>query len=57
MHVAEKLCSRFGILVKGEIKELGTLKQILDGNSSDNLEDVFFGYVLPESGDGEVSNA
>ncbi|MBN2587486.1 MAG: ABC transporter ATP-binding protein [Candidatus Fermentibacteraceae bacterium] len=52
MSIAEKLCSRFGILVKGEIKELGTLKQILDRNSTDSLEDVFFGYVLPEGGSG-----
>jgi len=50
MSIAEKLCSRFGILVKGEIKELGTLKQILDRNSTESLEDVFFGYVLPEGG-------
>jgi sodium transport system ATP-binding protein len=50
MSIAEKLCSRFGILVKGEIKELGTLKHILDRNSTESLEDVFFGYVLPEGG-------
>jgi len=56
MHVAEKLCDRFGILVEGELKELGTLKQILDKNNTDKLEDVFFGYILPEKAD-EVSNA
>ena len=49
MHVAEKLCKRFGILVKGEIKELGTLSEILTRHSTDNLEDVFFSYVLPEN--------
>jgi len=49
MHVAEKLCNRFGILVGGEIKELGSLDQILSRNSTESLEDVFFGYVLPDA--------
>ncbi len=48
MSVAEKLCHRFGILVKGEIKELGTLSDILKRNSTDSLEEVFFGYILPD---------
>ncbi len=47
MNVAEKLCDRFGILIDGELKELGTLEEILRKNSSDNLEDVFFSYILP----------
>jgi sodium transport system ATP-binding protein len=47
MNVAEKLCDRFGILIDGELKELGSLKEILEKNSSDNLEDVFFSYILP----------
>jgi sodium transport system ATP-binding protein len=56
MSIAEKLCSRFGILVKGQIKELGTLGEILDRNSTDSLEEVFFGYVLPGEG-AEVNDA
>ena len=56
MHVAEKLCDRFGILVKGELKELGSLKSILDRNSSESLESVFFSYVLPSAGE-EVIDA
>jgi len=56
MHVAEKLCDRFGILVKGELKELGSLKSILDRNSSESLERVFFSYVLPSAGE-EVIDA
>jgi sodium transport system ATP-binding protein len=55
MNVAEKLCDRFGILVDGELKELGSLKEILDNNSSDSLEDVFFGYILPPA-EGEVNH-
>lgn len=56
MHVAEKLCDRFGILVDGELKELGSLKEILDKNSSDSLEDVFFSYILPTE-EGMVKHA
>lgn len=56
MSIAEKLCSRFGILVKGQIKELGTLNEILERNSTDSLEEVFFGYVLPGEG-AEVNDA
>jgi sodium transport system ATP-binding protein len=52
MSIAEKLCDRFGIIVKGELKKEGTLQQIIEGSSGDNLEDVFFSYILP----GEVSN-
>jgi len=48
MTEAEKLCDSFGILVDGEIKELGTLKHILSSSSADNLEDLFFSYILPE---------
>lgn len=52
MALAEKLCDRFGIIVKGELKKEGTLQQIIEGSSGDNLEDVFFSYILP----GEVRN-
>ncbi len=47
MTIAEKLCHRFGIIVEGELKEEGTLSQIIEGSSWDNLEDVFFSYILP----------
>ncbi len=47
MTIAEKLCHRFGILVKGELKEEGTLSEIIEGSNWGNLEDVFFSYILP----------
>lgn len=47
MTIAEKLCHRFGILVDGELKEEGTLNEIIEGSTWDNLEDVFFSYILP----------
>lgn len=53
MTIAEKLCNRFGILVRGELKEEGSLNDIIGNSSWDNLEDVFFSYILP----GEVRNA
>ncbi|MBD3276879.1 MAG: ATP-binding cassette domain-containing protein, partial [Candidatus Aegiribacteria sp.] len=56
MNVAEKLCHRFGILVEGEIKDLGSLNSILKNHSSRHLEDVFFGYILPDDG-GEAAHA
>lgn len=46
MTIAEKLCHRFGILVEGELKEEGTLSDIIEGSSWDNLEDVFFSYII-----------
>ena len=53
MTIAEKLCHRFGILVRGEFKEEGTLGQILNKGSGRTLEEVFFSHILPR----EVSNA
>lgn len=47
MTIAEKLCHRFGIIVEGEMKEEGTLSEIIEGSNWDNLEDVFFSYILP----------
>ncbi|MCK5786445.1 MAG: ABC transporter ATP-binding protein [Candidatus Sabulitectum sp.] len=47
MTIAEKLCHRFGILVDGELKEEGSLSDIIQGSSWDCLEDVFFSYILP----------
>ncbi len=46
MSVAEKLCDEIGILIEGELKELGTLPAILSKNKADNLEDVFFKYLV-----------
>ncbi|MCK5131207.1 MAG: ATP-binding cassette domain-containing protein [Candidatus Sabulitectum sp.] len=47
MTIAEKLCHRFGILVEGELREEGTLSEIIEGSNWDNLEDVFFSYIMP----------
>lgn len=53
MTIAEKLCHRFGILVKGELKEEGTLNEIIHKGAGNTLEEVFFSHILP----GEVKNA
>ena len=44
MTVAEKLCHRFGIIAGGEMKAEGTLQEVAPGG---NLEEVFFGHILP----------
>ena len=49
MSVAEKLCDEIGILIDGELKELGTLSEILSINKVDNLEDVFFKHLGVEN--------
>lgn len=48
MSVVEKLCDTVGILINGELKELGTLDEIIKGNQAADLEEVFFKYILPE---------
>ena len=45
MSVAEQICDKIGILIEGQIKELGTLDEIVKRNNTDNLEDVFFRYL------------
>jgi len=42
MEIAEELCDRIGILVKGEVKASGTMEALRDrAGSSDSLEDIF----------------
>lgn len=53
MSVAEKLCHRVGILVRGELMEEGTPAEIVDKGPWKNLEEVFFSHILPE----ETGNA
>lgn len=42
MHVAEKLCDRFAIVMEGQIKAMGTLEEICKLTETDNLDDAFF---------------
>jgi sodium transport system ATP-binding protein len=53
MTIAEKLCNRFGILVEGEMKQEGTLSEIIENSSGRSLEEVFFSYILPVSLSGD----
>jgi ABC-2 type transport system ATP-binding protein len=43
MEIAEELCDRIGIIVKGEIKASGTMDQLRNqaSDSNSNLEDIF----------------
>lgn len=47
MDVAEKICDRIGILIEGELRELGTLSEILAKASATTLDEVFFKLVEP----------
>ena len=42
MHVAEKLCDRIAVIMDGEIKMIGTLKEIYDATGESSLDDAFF---------------
>lgn len=48
MNVAEKVCDRFGILVKGRLREEGTLEEILERGRGSSLEEIFFGHILED---------
>jgi sodium transport system ATP-binding protein len=42
LNITERLCDRIGILHKGELIAMGTLKELCEANGCDNLEEVFF---------------
>lgn len=42
MHVAEKLCDRLAIMLRGEIHAYGSLQEIFAQTGTDNLDDAFF---------------
>lgn len=41
LDVAQEVCDRVGILFRGRIVEQGTVKELLQGQASSNLEEVF----------------
>jgi sodium transport system ATP-binding protein len=45
MSVAEKICDQIGILIHGELRELGSLSEILANNEAKSLDEVFFKHV------------
>lgn len=48
MREAERLCDRIGIIHRGELLAVGTLAELLEQTSCDNLEDAFFKIAEPE---------
>lgn len=57
MSVVKKLCDTVGVLINGELKELGTSQEIIEKNDAKDLEEVFFKYILPEEDiESEVTN-
>ena len=50
LEVAEKLCDRIGIIMKGKLIAVGTLDELRSGESGESLEQIFF--ELTESAEG-----
>ena len=48
MSIAEKLCDRIGILIEGKLKKMGTLEEIISDSNANNLEDVFYRFLIPD---------
>ena len=42
LEVAEKLCDRIGIILKGRLVAVGTLDELRSGEKSESLEQIFF---------------
>ncbi len=42
LNITERLCDRIGILHKGILTAVGTLKELCENHGCDNLEEVFF---------------
>ena len=45
LDVVSRLCSRVGILHKGELREMGTIEELCARHGKSSLEDVFFGLT------------
>ena len=50
MSVAEKLCDRVGIILKGKLVEIDYLKSLYSEYGSEDLEDIFFAIAEKEGG-------
>ena len=48
LEVAEKLCDRVGIIVKGELKVVGSIDEVLKMKGDESLEEVFLSTVSGE---------
>nr|WP_235598494.1 ATP-binding cassette domain-containing protein [Kosmotoga arenicorallina] len=54
MSVAEKLCDRIGIILKGKLAEIDYLESLYSKYNSEELEDIFFTIAEKEGGLGDV---
>jgi sodium transport system ATP-binding protein len=54
MREVEKLCDRIGIIHRGQLLCVGTLREILANHPGDDLEDAFFNLVSPGLSDATV---
>lgn len=49
LEEAESLADRIGIMSKGKLKALGTVKELMDESKTDNFEDAFLLFVGKEA--------
>ncbi len=54
LEVAEKLCTRIGIIAEGSLKALGTLEELRSGETGASLEDLFLELTDKEDGGEEA---
>jgi len=52
LEVAEKLCTKIGIIAEGRLKALGTLDELRSGEVGASLEDLFLELTEDEASDG-----
>lgn len=51
LEVAEKLCTRIGVIAHGTLRAVGTLEELRSGETGASLEDVFLEMTGDEGGD------
>lgn len=53
LEVAEKLCTRIGVIDKGSLKAEGTLEELRSGEKGASLEDLFLDLTETDGGSGK----
>lgn len=53
LEVAEKLCTRIGVIAHGTLRAVGTLEELRSGETGASLEDVFLEMTEDEGGDAQ----
>ena len=51
LEVAEKLCTRIGLIDNGSLRALGTLDELRSGEGGESLEDLFLKLTDDDGGE------